>query len=215
MGRYGVHQRRRQGIVRLEPEFSDPGSDRAHSSRVDSRLDHGGYEGGEFRRRPTGFPRQFGVDEIESIERMVLVLDPAVHVDAAFSASVTVNGLRGVDDVKLISILDNGDVCARHNGYCRKKSAFRLPAPRATTDMIVGALSLDGDLDGIARAFANERSAGEVFRCRFDPVIHGGMNRDSFRDGPSPLGLPLPNALGFECVISKSRCPELSGVSPF
>lgn len=196
MGGYGVHQRRREGVVRLEAEFFQPSSDRAHPLWFDSRFDHGRHEGGEFWRRPTRFPRQFRVDEIKSIERMIFVFNPTVHMHPAFFASVAVNGLRGVYDTKLISILDNGDVCARHNGDCRKKSAVRLPAPRAATDVIVGALSLDGDLDGIALAFANERSSGKVFRCRLDSVIYGGMNRDSFRHDLSPLESPLPNDRG-------------------
>src|SRR4051794_21877276 len=105
MGSDGVHQGWRQRVVGFQPELSQPASDGPHAVRAHSRFDDGGYEGGKFRRRPARFLRQLDVDKIKSIEWMILVFDPAVHMDTASSASVTVNGLAGVNNLQLLTML--------------------------------------------------------------------------------------------------------------
>src|SRR5688572_21142595 len=77
-----VHQRRRQAVVRLKAKLLETRAHGVHLLRISSRLDDRGHKGCELRRRPALVTRAFGVDEIQAIERMVLVLYAAIHVDA-------------------------------------------------------------------------------------------------------------------------------------
>src|SRR5215217_8116823 len=118
------------------------------------------------------------MNEIKPIEGVVLVLDPAVHVDAASRARVPVDGLSGVDDLQLLAVLDDADARARHDRHHGEGGPLGLPAARAAADVIMGALARDFHLDLIARTFADQRSAGKVRGCRLQTLIDGGMDRD-------------------------------------
>jgi len=60
MGRDGIHQRRRQAVIRFESEFLETAADRSHLRRIGSRLDDRRYEGCELRLRPALLRRQLG-----------------------------------------------------------------------------------------------------------------------------------------------------------
>src|SRR6185437_5840180 len=87
-----VHQRRRQAIIGLKAKLLQSAADRAHPVRADARFDHRGDERGEFRGGPALLLEPFGMDEVEPIEWMALVLDAAIHVNAAFLAGVAMDG---------------------------------------------------------------------------------------------------------------------------
>jgi len=58
------------------------------------------------------FVGQFDVHEVESVERMVAVLDAAVHVHAAAGAGVALNRGFRVDDLELLRILGDFEFVA-------------------------------------------------------------------------------------------------------
>src|SRR5262249_55931724 len=104
---------------------------------------------------------QLGVDEVEAVEGMALVLDPAVHMRAAGLAGVPLDHRRRIDDMQLVAVLEYGDVLPWHDGDDRERRTRRLPALGAAAGMIVGDVALDADLDRVVLAFADQRSAGE------------------------------------------------------
>src|SRR5205809_7793912 len=81
-----------------------------------------------------------GVDKIETVERMLRVLDAAIHVHAAIFAGVPLDGRIGIHDLELVCILGNTQLVARHNRHLREQRAFRLPAFGASAYVIIGAL---------------------------------------------------------------------------
>jgi hypothetical protein len=116
------------------------------------------------------------VDEVEPVERVLGVLDAAVHVHAAIPAGVALNGGVGIHDFELVGILGHTQLVARHDGDLREHRARGLPAFGASTDVIIGALGRNAHLDGIARAFARERTPREVRRAGPHAVVHCRMN---------------------------------------
>src|ERR1700722_18686664 len=102
------------------------------------------------------------MNEVEAVERVALVFDAAIHVCAAHLAGVPLDGLRGVDDVKLVAVLQHGDILARYHGDDRENSALRFPALGAAAGVIVRDAPLDADLDLLVFAFADEPPAGKV-----------------------------------------------------
>src|ERR1700730_16304876 len=184
-----IHQRRRQAVIGLKPEFLEARSDPRQLRRIDAGLDHRGYEGCKSRSRRAGFLEQFGMDEVEAVERMPLVLDAAEHVGPANLAGMPLDRCRSVDDVKLVAVLKNAHVVARHNGDHRKDRALRLPAFGAATGMVVGDIPLDADLDRLLLAFADKGATGKAARA----FLHSGVNRwvDMNSHGLSSLCLTL------------------------
>ena len=87
------------------------------------------------------------MDEIEPVERMLCVLDAAVHVHAAIPTGVPLNGGIGIHDFEPVGILGNTELVARHNGDLREQCARGLPAFGASTDVIIGALGRNAHLD--------------------------------------------------------------------
>src|SRR5262245_22822228 len=129
MGRDRVHQRRRQAIIRLEPKLLQTSADRAHVARLrGTGLDDRGHERRELRLRPALVLRQLGVHEIEPIERMPLVLDPAIHVHAAAGAGIALDRRARVDDLQLVGALCDLHLVFPDHGDDGERRARRLPA---------------------------------------------------------------------------------------
>src|SRR5258708_14848545 len=99
-----VHQGRGQAIVWLEVKLLQPRANRPHLIGIGTGLDDRRDEGGELRRLPAGLLRQLGVDEIQAVERMLLVLDSAIQVNAAALAGVPLDGPPPFHDVRLVVI---------------------------------------------------------------------------------------------------------------
>src|SRR2546427_12293656 len=93
---------------------------------------------------------------------MLGVLDAAVHVYAAISAGVALNGGIGIHDFELVGILGHTELVARHDRNLREHRARGLPAFAASTDVIISAPASNTHLDGIARAFAREPAPREA-----------------------------------------------------
>ena len=140
---------------------------------------------------PALFLHQLGMDEIESVERVLLVLDPAVHVHAAAPARVALNRRRRVDDLQLVCVLGHTQLVARHHRDHREQGALWFPALGATAHVIVCDITLDPDLDPPVGAFADEGAAGEALSAVFHAAINGRMNRNSHCCQP-----PLVTSMG-------------------
>src|SRR5258708_31805429 len=102
------------------------------------------------------------MDEVETIERMRLVLDAAVHMGTATLAGVPLDRRRRVDHAQLVAVLKNGHVVARDNRDHRKGCSFGFPALGATAGVIVGDIALDADLDRLLPALPAHASARQV-----------------------------------------------------
>src|SRR4051794_19999323 len=169
MGRDRVHQRRTQAIVRLELELFQTSAHLTHALRLEAGFNDGGYERGECGSGPATLLRQLGVHEIETVERVVLVLDAAIHVDAATRARMTLNSCGRVDDLELLFIGSDLDLVLANNRDLREHGAVRLPALRATTDVVMGDVTPEADGDLLGRALARKRAAGDA-GARLDPI---------------------------------------------
>src|SRR6185437_5908979 len=112
------------------------------------------------------------MDKIEPVERMLCVLDAAIHVDAAIFAGVTLDGRVSIHDLEPIGILGSTELIARHNRDLREQRALGLPAFGASAYVIVGALGRDAHLYETTRALAHKRPSREVRRAGLHTVVH-------------------------------------------
>src|SRR4051794_22285639 len=110
-----VHQRRGQAVIRLESQLLEPRSDARHLRGIHARFDHGGHERRELRSRRTTLLEQFGMYEVEPIERVRLVLDPAVHVSSADAASMALDRRGWIDHLEFVTVFENSNVFARYH----------------------------------------------------------------------------------------------------
>src|SRR5437879_11266069 len=90
------------GNHRAQAKLLEPRPDSAHFLRLDAGFQYRRHEGRKPRGRPAAFLEQFGVDEVEAIERVPLVLDAAVHMRAADLAGVALDRRRRIDDLQLV-----------------------------------------------------------------------------------------------------------------
>src|ERR1700690_3340392 len=100
------------------------------------------------------------MNEVQSVERMSFVLDPAEHVGAANLAGMPLDRRRCIDHVKFVSVFENRDVLARYDRDHRKDGPVRLPAFGAAAGVVVGDVTLDTDLHRPVLAFADKGSTG-------------------------------------------------------
>src|SRR5262249_30357091 len=171
-----VHQWRTQAIIGLKAELPQARPDSIHLLRLDAGLDHGRHERRKARRRPAALLEQFRMDEIETVERMALVLDTPVHMRTADLAGMTLDHRRRVDDLKLVAVFEHGYVLTRYNGDDRKSCALGLPAFGAPTSVVVRDVALDGHLDGAVLALANQGAAGKVACTLLHAVVDPWVN---------------------------------------
>src|SRR5580658_6728101 len=134
MGRDDIHQWRRQRIVGFEPELLESLAHRAHLRWVRAGLNDRGHKGCKLRRRPAALRRQLRMDEIQTIEWMLVILDAAVHVNATSLASVALNRGLGIHHRQLVGILSDAQFVARYHSDHRKQRILGLPALSATAD---------------------------------------------------------------------------------
>src|SRR6267154_5007871 len=194
LSRDEIHQRRGQAIVGLELQLFQPCPHGAHVVGACARLDDRRNERRELRRRPARLVRALGVNEIESVQRMALVLDPAVHVDAAVLAGIPLDRRLEIHDRELAAVRLDAQVVAPHDGDLREQRAPGFPALGAAAHVIVRALPLDRYLDLVLRAVAIKRPAGEVLRRGFQTAVDRWMYLDTTHDDSSVLLERTPGA---------------------
>src|SRR5882724_8949987 len=105
------------------------------------------------------------MNEVQTVERMPLVLDAAEHMRTASLAGMPLYSCRCIDHLKLVAVFQNADVFARYDRYHSKDRPLRLPAFGAAAGVVVGDVTLDADLDRPILAFADQGSAGETARA--------------------------------------------------
>ncbi len=111
---------RREAVLRLEAELLQPCPDRIDVGGFRSGLDYRRDKRCEPRRRPAVFLGALGVDEIESEKRVILVLDSAIHVNAAILAGISLNGRARVHNFELVLICGHPEVVTPNNSYLRE-----------------------------------------------------------------------------------------------
>src|SRR6266498_1640605 len=214
LGRDEIHERRGQAIVRLELEFPQPCPDRAHVIGAGARLDDRRNKCRELRRRPARFVRALGVNEIESVQRMALVLDPAIHVDAALLAGMPLNRRLGIHDRELVPVRLDAQVVAPYDGDLREQRPLRLPTLGAAAHVIVRALPLDRYLDLILRAIAQQRPACKVLRRGFQSTVDRWMYLDTSHDDSSFWTLRRPPTRRGRAVMNQVARAYFPGFAP-
>src|SRR5436190_16068318 len=111
--------------------------------------------------------------KIKAIQRVILVLDPPVHVDATILAGMPLDGRLFVDGLQLVAVLRHAELVTRYDGNYREKCARRFPAFRAAACVIVRGLTLQCNLDGILGALAGKGPTG---KARFS-LFHAAIDR--------------------------------------
>src|SRR6202048_2250637 len=172
MGSDRIHQRRRQTIIGLKPKLTKARPDPVHLRGGNAGFDHRRYECRKSRSCPAAFGEKFGMDEVETIERMPLVLDAAVHMRPAILAGVALDRRRRVDNLQLVAVFENRHAVARDNSDDRKGGALRLPAFGAAAGMIVGDIALDANLYRPVLALTDKRAAGKATRSFLYSVVN-------------------------------------------
>ena len=150
--------------------------DFTHLGRIRAGLDDRRNERSEFRRRPSPVVGQFGVEEIEPVQRVTGVVDAPVHVHPATRTRVTLDGRARIDDFQLVFVRRHFEVLPRRDGDLGEKRSAGLPALGAPANMVVSALTLDRDGDLPVRTFARQRTAGEVRSRGLQALVNAGMN---------------------------------------
>ena len=116
------------------------------------------------------------MNEIQPVEGMARVLDPAIHVNAAVPAGVSLDRRGRIHGREFMPVRGHADVLPRHDRDLREHRALGLPALRAAADVIVRALPLDRHLDGVLIALAHKGPAREILRPGFHTLIHGRVD---------------------------------------
>ncbi len=133
-------------------------------------FDHRGNERGKSWRCPAGFVRQFHMDEIQALERVIALHRP-IKMHAARGAGMALDQRGGIDHLQLVAVFQHPHLAFRHHADHREDGAFRLPAFRAAAGMIEKNLAVDRHLHRPVRAVAGEGAAGKTFHLRLDAVI--------------------------------------------
>ena len=92
MGGDRIHKGRRVAVIGLQFQLPQPRTDAIHRIRRSAGFDDRGDESGELGCRPAELAGEFGVNEVEAMEGMLGVLDPAIHVNTAIPAGMASNG---------------------------------------------------------------------------------------------------------------------------
>ena len=171
-----VHQRRVEAVVGLQPLAAQRAAHFVHLRGRRAALDDRRDEGREARAFPALLRRQLRMDEVETMERVILVLDPAVHVHATLGARIALDCCLLVDDLQLVLVGRHRQLVARDHAYDRECRTFRLPALGAAAGVVVGDLRVDLDLHLVTGAPAFEGPARESRGPLGNAFVHGGMD---------------------------------------
>ncbi len=130
------------------------------------------------------------MDKIQSVEWMFFVFDPAIHVNAAIFAGVSLDGGLRIDDGELVAVGSHSNLITRDDRDLGKQRAGRFPTLGAAADVVVGALATDRHRDFLVGAVAEQSAASEVCRRGLDSLIHRRMNGYCNGHIASPLRYP-------------------------
>ena len=127
MRRDQIHQHRTQNIICRQPLLLELLSHSIDLVRLEALLDDTAHERRELRLLPSLGVAQFGVDEVQALEG-VLVVNATEQMNAALLAGVTLDGRAWVEDVELVAV--GGDLYCiyRDDADDREECALRFPA---------------------------------------------------------------------------------------
>ena len=131
------------------------------------------------------------MDEIEPIKWMILVLDSAIHMDAADFAGVALYGRCFVDNCEFVLVRRDTNAVSGHHRNQRKRSSFRFSALAATTGVLMDALRIYCDLNWIRTAVTVQISTGKVVLSCLDTIINCRMFRGCGRSFSPGVSLSL------------------------
>ena len=160
--------------------------------------------------------------EVEAIERVRLVFDPAEHVHTATGAGMALDRRIGIDDLQLLLVRGDLELVAGNHGNLGEQGAFRLPALAATAGVVVRGLGADRHFDLFRSTLATQHApfkarqrrqySGVYRRVNLYGVVHGlfppplqgcGSQRAWAQDVPS---------IGNTCGVPTLRRGALRGV---
>jgi hypothetical protein len=105
---------------------------------------------------------EFGMHEVEAVERVRLVLDAAVHVHAAAAAGMALDdGALAIDDLQLFRMRGDLTLSRETTANLREQGAGRLPALAAAAGVVVRGLRADGHFDLVGGALATQHAPFE------------------------------------------------------
>jgi len=122
------------------------------------------------------------MDEVKSIERVLLILDAPKHMGSAFTASMSLDGGLLVNDVQLFRVSQNVDLVARDDRDKCKSGTLRFPALGTTAGVVVQCLGSDSYFYFIAGTEALEYAAGKARLFGGNTVVHRRVDRDCVHD---------------------------------
>src|SRR5687767_2009123 len=126
------------------------------------------------------------MDEVESVERVIRVVDAPVHVDAASGAGMTLDHRVGIDDLELDLVGRDAEVVPGNRRDNREQRACGLPALGAAAGVVVVRLALDRNGDLPVGTSALKRAAGEIGgRSGTESLVDRGMDRNVGHGGSS------------------------------
>lgn len=170
----GVHQRRRESIVRLETKVLELSADLVGLFGREALLNDGRNKGSELRLLPALVVGELDVDKVETLEG-VLLLDAAEHVNTAVAASVSLDSSALVDDGELVGVGSNLELVAGDDSDDGEESTLRLPALGAAAGVVVGDLTAECDLNRVGGALASELATREAGRALGDALVDAGV----------------------------------------
>src|SRR5690349_24544502 len=128
MSRHCVHQVRGQAVIRFQADRTQALTNSLHLRWRCAGFDDGGHERRESRRRPSALWRKLGVDEVQAIKRMVLVLDAPKEMGVTLLAGVALDGGGFVDNRQFFAVGNDADLISRHHGDDGEYRVLWFPA---------------------------------------------------------------------------------------
>jgi len=173
MSRQCVHQVRRQAVIGLQADRAQALPDGLHLRWRRAGLDDGGHERCKARRCPSALGRELGVDEVQPIKRMVLVLDAPEQMGVALLAGMPLDGGGFVDNFQFFTVGSDADLIPRDDGNDGEYRVLRFPAFAAAARVVMQGLCVDLDLDLVGRTQALQGTTGEIRGGGLNTIFKG------------------------------------------
>jgi len=183
-----VHQVRGKAVVGLKADLAQALTDGLHLRWRCAGFDDGGHERRETRRSPSALGRELGMDEVQAIKRMVLVLDAPEEMGMALLAGVPLDGGGFVDNFQFFAVGNDADLIPRYYGNDGECRALRFPAFAAAARVVMQGLCVDLDLDLVGRTQALQGAACEIRGGGLDTVVQCGVKLQGAHVGFSVSG---------------------------
>ena len=179
MSRHKIHQRRRQHIIRIQPQLLKPSPNTVHLLGIKATLNNRRHERRKLRLLPTPLIRQLHVHKVQPLERVIVLLDAAEHVRAAGAAGVALNCGVCVDDVELVAVGGHLHGVFGDDSDDGEERARGFPAFGAAAGVVVGDVALEAYDHLVLGAAAVEVSSRELGVAFGDAFVDGRVEGES------------------------------------